>query len=65
MQRKLDVLGRAGLSKDNFSDADTTQLKVWVYQVVLSQHFVEHNDHLHSGTCVARPHFGSNDSGPK
>ena len=28
MQQKLDVLGKAGLSKDNFSNADTKYLKV-------------------------------------
>ncbi len=28
VQQKLDVLGQAGLSKDNFSDADTRNLKV-------------------------------------
>jgi len=28
VQQKLDVLGKAGLSKDNFSNADTKYLKV-------------------------------------
>ncbi len=31
VQQKLDVLGRAGLSKDNFSDADTRNLKVFFF----------------------------------
>jgi hypothetical protein len=28
IQKKLDVLGKAGLSKDNFSSAETTRLTV-------------------------------------
>lgn len=29
VQGKLDILSQAGLSKDNFHDADTTQLVIW------------------------------------
>ena len=32
VQKKLDVLSKAGLSKDNFADADTKQVKVSVKQ---------------------------------
>ena len=28
IQKKLDVLGKAGLTKDDFSSADTTRVKV-------------------------------------
>jgi len=37
IQRKLDVLGKAGLTKDNFSNAETTRLKVQSGQQIRSK----------------------------
>jgi len=31
IQHKLNILGKAGLSKDNFCDTDMRELKVGVY----------------------------------
>ena len=31
IQKKLDVLGKAGLTRDDFSSADTTRVKVGTF----------------------------------
>ena len=31
IQKKLDVLGKAGLTRDDFSSADTTRVKVGIF----------------------------------
>ena len=42
IQKKLDVLGKAGLTKDDFSAADTTRVKVrYFYIMSLAQHILQ------------------------
>ena len=46
VQQKLDVLGKVGLSKDNFSNADTKYMQVRVFNdrcVELPYNYVEYN----------------------
>lgn len=40
IQGKLDVLSQAGLSKDDFSTADSTFMKVRAYCVVMCMNWV-------------------------
>ena len=34
IQKKLSILSKAGLSKDDFGEADTTELKVNIYYMI-------------------------------
>lgn len=42
VQSKLDILSKAGLSKDNFHEADTTELKVHLIVLLFIKSIHQH-----------------------